>query len=64
MNLKESGKDWRSAGRALLCLGMAAIEGFRLRRRSELEFVAHRSFFMILRKSRNVLPDCGTCPGT
>eukprot|EP00928_Gymnodinium_smaydae_P003233 TRINITY_DN11154_c0_g2_i1.p1 TRINITY_DN11154_c0_g2~~TRINITY_DN11154_c0_g2_i1.p1 ORF type:complete len:218 (+),score=36.20 TRINITY_DN11154_c0_g2_i1:105-758(+) len=24
-------QDWRSAGRALLCMGMAAIEGFRLR---------------------------------
>eukprot|EP00933_Yihiella_yeosuensis_P026687 TRINITY_DN20751_c0_g1_i1.p1 TRINITY_DN20751_c0_g1~~TRINITY_DN20751_c0_g1_i1.p1 ORF type:complete len:252 (+),score=47.19 TRINITY_DN20751_c0_g1_i1:67-756(+) len=24
-------QDWRSAGRALLCIGMAALEGFRLR---------------------------------
>lgn len=28
---RSSHQDWRSAGRALLCMGMAAIEGFRLR---------------------------------
>ena len=43
-------QDWRSAGRALLCMGMAAIEGFRLRQVPPIscwslsDFLGHQFF--------------------
>ena len=66
-------QDWRSAGRALLCLGMAAIEGFRLRPKKRFKGLRHQSIsihqpapqkcHVLIRLGRRLSRDsCCLCP--